>query len=112
MLNIVNIPASTANAFPVTLNVDGQQLSLYLFLRFNRIAGYWVMDIMDQNQVPILVSIPLLTGDYPAANILMPYGYLKTGSAYVMRVNATDDDWPGATGFTSGDFQLWWGDTK
>jgi hypothetical protein len=111
MLNIVNIPAVTSNSFPVTLQVDGASLTLNLYLRFNRIAGYWVMDVLSEQQVELLVSIPLLTGDYPAANILMPYGYLKIGSAYVIKIASTADDWPGALDFANGNHQLWWGDT-
>jgi hypothetical protein len=106
------VPLTTApnQTFPVNLAINGAQLTLYLSLSFNEMAGYWVMLIADQNRNVLLTDIPLLTGAYPAANILNQYGYMEIGDAYVLNVGSVvDADYPNA--FELGtQFILLWGD--
>lgn len=90
--------------------VDGAALSLRLAVYFNEMAGFWLMDISSQAGVRILSSVPLLTGAFPAANILAPYGYLKLGSAFVVNASGASDDYPGIAGLGT-DFVLLWDDT-
>lgn len=88
------IPTSTSpnQDFDVSLSVDGGILQLHLALGFSEMAGYWVLTISDQKGNLILNSIPLLTGSYPAANILGQYGYLKLGSWYVINTSNLNED--------------------
>jgi hypothetical protein len=105
----VPLDNSPNQTFRVTLNVDGKSLTLNLSIRFNSMAGYWVMTIWDASGNMLLDSIPLLTGEWPAANLLAQYGYLKIGSAFVIS-NGAPIDYPDST--TLGNqFELWWGDT-
>ena len=95
----------------VTLVVDGAQLTLNLAIAFSDMAGYWLMTISDQYGNLILDSIPLVTGGYPAANLLAQYVYLRIGSCYI--INATGDltmDYPDQNSLGSV-FQLVWSDT-
>jgi hypothetical protein len=52
----------------------------------------------------------MLTGVYPAANMLAQHAYLAIGSAYLLNVGSSDADYPGANDLGS-DFLLVWGDT-
>jgi hypothetical protein len=90
--------------------VDGQPLTLNLTLRWSYMAGYWVMSISDANQNLLLDGIPLITGWYPAANLLAQHRYLKIGSAYILNAGNVEADYPGINNL--GDqFQLLWDDT-
>ena len=94
-----------------TLNIDGVNKTYQLKIRYNEMADYWVMSILDPATGDfILDSIPLLTGDYPAANILQQYAYLGIGSAYVVNVsNLQSPNYPDDKTLGS-DFVLVWGD--
>ena len=49
---------------------------------------YWTMSITDDQTGAVMVdSVPLLSGVYPAANILEQVAYLKIGSAAIIRTN-------------------------
>lgn len=100
---------SPNQTFSITLNVDGNNLTLQLAIKFLAMAGYWVMSISDANGNLLLACVPLLTGVWPAANLLSQFGYLKIGSAYVVSYGATID-YPDSTTLGS-QFELWWGDT-
>ena len=73
-------------------------------------AGYWVMSIYDSNGVLLLDSIPLITGWYPAANLLSQYGYLEIGSAYVINNGISSSDYPGKNDLGT-NFSVLWDDT-
>jgi len=84
-----------------------QNTKLNLNLNFNAIAGFWTMNISDQTGAPIVGSVPLVTGAYPGANILGPYGYLGVGSAYVINASGTTQDIPDSSDLGT-DFTLVW----
>lgn len=94
----------------VTLNVNNTVLRLNLTISFNEIAQTWHMQIADVNNNILLTDIPLITGSFPAANILAQYQYLLIGSAYVLNIsNGATNDYPNATDLGS-DFALMWSD--
>jgi hypothetical protein len=93
----------------VTLNINNLPLTLQMFQYYNRVAGFWAIDIYSQTGVPLASSVPLLTGDWPAANILAPYEYLQIGEAYVINQNGGVTDWP-TTSNLGGGFVLLWTD--
>lgn len=104
---IVPLSSSPNQSFTVTLQVDGQPLTLNLFIHWSEMAGYWVMSISDTQDELLLDSIPLITGLYPAGNLLAQYGYLLIGSAYILNEGTTNSDYPGRNDLGSGFVLLW-----
>lgn len=105
---LTNAPAQ---AFTSTLQVDGAPLTLNFVFRYNEVANYWVMRVSDQNDVLLLDSVPLVTGNSPACNILGQFAYLEIGSAYVLNVTGVrDSNFPNSFNLGTG-FILVWGDT-
>lgn len=111
-MNYQHIPLDPAHnqTVAVTVEVGGAPLSLELTLRYNAQAGYWTMKVVKTATGAVLLdSIPLVTGEYPAANILAPYAYLGIGAAYVIPASPGDRDYPDDAGLGS-EFVLIWGD--
>jgi hypothetical protein len=73
-------------------------------------AGYWVMSVYDANGNLLVDSIPMITGWYPAANILAQQGYLAIGSAYILNLGNSQTDYPGSNNLGS-DYVLVWSDS-
>lgn len=94
-----------------SLNVDGVVTDYQLTLRYNEVAGYWVMSVSDAAGNLILDSIPLVTGNAPAGNILGQFAYLGIGSAYIINAGGVKfPEYPNNIDLGS-DFVLIWGDT-
>lgn len=110
MAQIIPLTNSPSQSLTVTLTVDGLVLRLQLEVYFSEMAQYWVMDISDAAGNLLLASLPLVTGNWPAANILAQYAYLKIGSAFVINLGQVPDDYPGASELGN-DFALLWDDT-
>jgi hypothetical protein len=73
--------------FQAVLSINGINKTLQFFVRWNEIAEYWTMRITDPATSEVLIdSMPLVTGDYPAANILGQYTYLGIGKAYLINI--------------------------
>lgn len=106
IINTTNAPNQT---MLVSLNVNGATLKLNLTLRFNEMAQYWVLTIADADNNVLADSIPLLTGTWPAANILQQYQYLGIGSAYIINLGTGVADYPGINDLGT-NFLLMWGD--
>lgn len=108
------IPLTTEpnQSFKATIPVDGKNLELKLDIRFNTIAKYWTMTVTDALTDKILIdSLPLLTGQYPAANLLAQYSYLRIGSAVMVNTSTVDiSDEPNDKNLGT-DYILVWGDT-
>ena len=90
----VTVPLNTSpnQKLSVALPINGTTLTLGLGLSWNRVAAYWTMDIYDSSWTLLLSGVPLLTGAWPAANVLAPYNYLKIGSAYVINRSGTSGE--------------------
>lgn len=106
---IIQLSSNPNQTTAITLSVDDKDLTLQLAVRFNELAGYWVMTISDQFGVVMVDSVPLLTGGFPAANILAQYGYLGIGSAYIINNGTSSMDTPDKTNLGT-DFSLLWSD--
>ncbi|CQR71687.1 hypothetical protein SOV_04830 [Sporomusa ovata DSM 2662] len=107
------IPLTTDpnQTFQCTLAIDGQNKTLSFFLAYNEIATCWTMNITDPaTGTMLLASIPLVPGDYPAANILEQYAYLGIGSAYVLSTGNAATEYPDADNLGS-EWVLIWSDT-
>lgn len=102
--------SSSSQTTTAQLQVDGAPLTLVLTVKWSAMAGYWVMTIYDAQDNLLLDSVPLITGWYPAANLLAQYAYLQIGSAYIINLGVATSDYPGNTDLGAG-FILLWGDT-
>ena len=110
MAQIIPLTNAQNQTLNVSLSVDGNVLRLTLFITYSEMAQYWVMSVSDSAGTLLLSSIPLITGTWPAANILAQFGYLKIGSAYVINLGQVPDDYPNADEL-GGSFVLLWDNT-
>jgi hypothetical protein len=107
---LIPLTSNPNQRFQVVLNVNNSILRLNIAVRYNEMAGYWVLTISDANDNIIVDSIPMLTGTWPAANLLKQYQYLKIGSIYIINnTNNPTSDYPGAANLGT-EFIMIWGD--
>ena len=107
VITLTNDPNQT---FSVQLTVNGALLSLNLELSYSTMANYWELAVSDVNGNLLIASVPLVTGLYPAANILAQYQYLNIGSAYLLNTSGVATDYPTATNLNN--YTLVWGDNS
>jgi hypothetical protein len=107
---IIPLTNSPNQTFTTTLTIDSANVTLTMNLRYNVIAEYWVLTIINTSTQTILLdSIPFVTGDYPASNILGQYAYLEIGSAYIINTDNATLDYPDdSTNSLGTDFILVW----
>lgn len=108
------IPLTTApnQKFQCTIPIDGENRRLHFELRYNSVAGYWCMTIHDPELRETLVdSLPILVGEFPAANLLEQYSYLKLGSATIVKVGTVDEHANPDDTTLGTNYALVWGDT-
>lgn len=106
---IIPLAQAPNQTFTVQLTVDGAPLTLGFALSYSAVSGWWQLRITSAQNAVLIASVPLLTGAYPAANMLAQYGYLAIGSAYLLNTGNNPDDYPGLNDLPS--FSLLWGDT-
>lgn len=106
---IVPLTNSPNQTFAIQLTVDGQPLTLNLTIGYSQMAGYWQMAVADVNGNSLIASVPLVTGWYPAANLLAQYQYMKIGSAYLLNTGNANTDYPSVNNLDK--FSLLWSDT-
>jgi len=111
MNQVVPLTNSPNQSLSVSLNVNGAVLRLQLFIYFNDMAQYWAMQILDSSGNILISEVPLLTGSWPAANMLAQYGYMNIGSAYLINLGQTSDDYPNQNELGN-NFILLWGDNS
>lgn len=104
---IVPLTSDPNQALTITLPINNENITLGLTIRYNSIANYWVMTISDGNGNLILDSLPLVPGDYPAADILGQYQYLGIGSAFIVNASNSDLDIPNNISLGVDHFLLW-----
>jgi len=107
---VIPLSCNGNQSFPVTLSVDGANLTLNLALRYSEVAGYWVLTISDADGNLLVDSVPMICGAWPAGNLLCQQAYLKIGSAYIINANNSPMDHPDDTNLGT-DFLLLWGDS-
>ena len=110
------VPLTSAlnQTMQLNLTVDGNPLIVNLAVQWSVAAGQWLMSISDAANNLLVSMMPLVTGEYTAANLLSQFGYLKIGSLFLLATgqNAvqTDSVSPTADNLTTA-FTLVWGDT-
>ena len=74
--------------FHVVVEVGGENVALLIRLRYNTEGRCWFMTITDPSDGVVQVdSIPLVTGEYPAADFMRQYNHLGLGSAIILPVS-------------------------
>lgn len=108
--NIIPLTTDPDQQFLITIPVDGKNINLNLRVRYNTVGLYWWMTITDPiTEVIILDSIPLVTGDYPSADVLGQYAYLALGTAGIIKSGNQSGYNPDDTNLGV-EYQLLWGD--
>lgn len=96
-------------SFRITIPQDTTNITLELFIYWNRIAEYWQMTITNAlTGIELINGLPMLTGRDPVQNLLGQWDYLNIGQAYVIPVVEDAADYPGVEDWGS-DFILVWG---
>jgi Domain of unknown function (DUF6983) len=91
--------------------IDGTAKTFSVRLRYNEIAKYYVLTLMDAQKNLLLDSIPFITGNVPAGNLLRQFAYLALGSAFILNASGVPSpDFPDNTDLGT-DFVLLWDDT-
>jgi hypothetical protein len=108
---IIPLTADPDQTFICTLPIDSKNITLRFRFRYNTEAGYWFMTILDANTNEyILDSVPMVDGNYPAADLLGQYSYMGLGSATIIKRGESNSEIPGEYNLGS-EYLLIWGDT-
>lgn len=108
---IVPLDNSPNQTFQCTLAVDGKNITLGFYVRYNEQSLCWIMTVIDPATGNIILDqIPLITGNYPSGNLLEQYTYLGIGSASILKMSDIQVENPNDTNLGT-DFVLYWGDT-
>lgn len=110
MYNIIPLTADPDQQMIITIPVDGGNITYNLRFRYNTVGDYWWMTISDPDtDVPVMDAIPLVTGNYPSADLLGQYAYLALGTAGIINTGDTAGEIPDDTNLGTA-YQLLWGD--
>lgn len=108
------IPLTTApnQTFNCTVPIDGTNRPLTFRLRYNDIAGYWNLTVIDARTKETLIdALPLMVGEYPAANLLEQFDYMGLGSAVIVKEGDLKKAENPNDGNLGSEYYLVWGDT-
>lgn len=107
---LIPLTSNPNQTLTTSVNINGGNMTFILGLRYNEVAGYWVLTLTNATTLVIILdSVPLITGYYPTANLLGQFAYLAIGKLYIMNTTGAPGDWPDDTNLGS-DFQLFWTD--
>lgn len=109
---LYEIPLDTTpdQQFRITVDINGENVPLVMRLRYNTEGDFWHMDISDGITGEMRLSnVPLLTGQYPAANIMRQFKYMGLGDAVIVKTtDGAESDSPDFYNLGT-DFVLVWG---
>lgn len=91
IIPLTNDPNKTLKT---TVSIGDSNVTLTLFFHYNEIAKYWCMRVTNSSNVVLIDSLPLVTGEYPAGNILAQYSYLNIGKVYLVKVTKSELNYP------------------
>lgn len=95
MYQTIPITSSSNQVFQTTLTINSKNVTFNITIRYNEIAGYWVLTIGDSSTNTVLVdSIPLFASLYPAGNLLGQFEYLQIGEWYIVNISNIPSDIP------------------
>jgi hypothetical protein len=103
------VPLSNApnQSIIVTLAINGAPLTLQIQQYYNQAGEFWCFDIYSQTGEPLILSVPLITGDWPAGNILSCAEWLLIGEAFVINQNGGITDIPNDQNLGQGFALIW-----
>lgn len=108
---IIPLTPNANQSLTCTLPVDGKNITLNFTFRYNAVGGYWFMSVTDaRSKVMLLDAVPIVTGEFPAADLLGQYTYLGIGSAIIVPKSSLETSIPNENNLGS-DYVLVWGDT-
>src|SRR5215469_873404 len=87
-LQMIHLSNSPNQQFTAQLHIDGQNMQLNVAINYDDMAGYWILRISDTSNNVLIDSVPMITGSYPAANLLEQQRYLAIGAWFI--VNASN----------------------
>jgi hypothetical protein len=109
---IIPLATEPNQQFYCTIPIDGENRRLSFELRYNAVAAYWSLTVTDGISGKTLIdAIPLMRGEYPAANLLEQYAYMKIGSAVIVPQGELPADANPDDTNLGAEFYLVWGDT-
>lgn len=111
-MTVVNIPLTNDpnQTFTCSVPAGNTNRLLQFFIAWNAIAGYWTMSLKDaQTNTDLVMGLPLITGQAPAADLLRQLQYLGIGSAYIAKANQAAADYPGVDDWGVNFFLIWVG---
>jgi hypothetical protein len=108
---IIPLTPSANQSLTCTLPVDSKNITLSFTFTYNTPGGYWFMSVTDTKTNALLLdAVPMVTGEYPSADLLSQYEYLGIGSATIMPTSSLTTDIPDFSNLGT-DYLLVWGDT-
>lgn len=108
---IIPLVPGSNQSFSCTLPVDSQNITLGFSFTYNTVGEYWFMSVSDaRTNTMLLDAVPLVTGEFPAADLLGQYAYLGIGSAAIIPTGTLSTDRPDETTLGT-DYVLVWGDS-
>lgn len=108
MVTVIPLTTDPDQTFTVTVPLNNKNIDLMFRLRYNTEAKYWCLSITDASEM-LIDSMPLLTGNYPASNLLEQYDYFGIGMAMILKNGNLSTENPDDTNLGT-DFVLVWGD--
>lgn len=107
---MIQIPLTNQpnQSFDITIPQGSSNITLTFFVFWNRIAGYWEMNITNTTTgVMLIASLPLITGLPPAQNLLRQWAYLNIGQAYIVPISDEAPNYPGETDWGINFVMVW-----
>jgi hypothetical protein len=103
-LQVITLTNSPNQSYTVNLTVDGSPLILNITISYNEMSGYWMLAIYNANSNLLLDSVPMLTGAYPAGNLLQQQRYLNIGSWFLVNVSNLKVEASSSLGYGEGGY--------
>lgn len=104
MIQVIPLTNDPNQQFTVILQIDGAPLTVNVTIKYNSMAGYWIMSISNASNNLLIDSVPLITGTYPAANLLAQQAYLKIGAWYIVNISNLSVDTGSFVGYGEGPY--------
>lgn len=115
MFQIIPMTSNHNQVFQITLQINGENVTLKFNVRWNMTAGYWAITITDvATGLCMLDSLPLVTGKSytKSLNILRAFDYLSIGELFLIPTKTKPPtDYPNETNLGT-EFKLALGDNN
>ena len=103
-VQVIPLTSAPNQSYNIQLQIDGKALVLNITVKYNEMAGYWILGIFDSSGNLLVDSVPMITGSFPAANILAQQRYLGIGAWYVVNVSNLKAETGTSEGYGDGGF--------